>query len=1315
MSSELFNPLGDDPGAEVNSNQKVGLLTSGVAGIASGVIKIPKGIFSLGAELIDLGFDTKTAASVEQFFDKINPFEEIANERLSGRLTEALIQIGVPAAAGSKLATKLAENALKAKRTNTYANLTNPNLRKAAEKADELNKLSTVQRYGAIAVGGAAGETLVADVEKLGTLGEAFGIGPTQLDEFDREGGREDATRKLMNRFKFGSESLLLTPFAYGVTEGAIKLAKYGKQLAYSSSKLERTFDKIGGAFRFRGDLPIEEALSKELEVGRKMADTNLAMEQVTRIDKEVNKIFPEANKFFNSASSQEKKGFLEILDKSLFSGNLANPLDETVVNTIRDTMIKRGAQSEGVSTVLTGLQKIRTQYSDLINIASKGRTEIPEGLISDLTSLMGNRVKNIVSNTYEIFDDKYASFFEKYTPSQESVNKVKQIFMRYAAKNNNPITDLEAQGMVNNILEQAAKMNPKVDNLPTISIPNLKLGPDVKDEFIKKNFVRTLQKDLAGGLKEIEVIGKGSKAFRELFGEINDVRHSIFEGMNRLSSIARRNQLYDEMLNADVVAKSKITEQTPFGQRGFFHDSPLEAQRAFGNNVEIVKIDEFIKNDFKGGGMVNALQGKFTTKAIADGFSNSSRIQDFLRGDTATTPLGKTFSWAWRNLVLLPKAGSQYSKTILSIPTQAKNFLANSVLTLSNGTIFESREIMEEALKKAGMTVQLGIRQPLNMERYRRYLELQVANTNVRYNDLRNLMKDARIIGGNINTDSVFDPLMKSLGVAGKKLREGARFFESTYVAGDDFFKIFNFEVELARRSKAYAKAGINKTVDELEKEAAEIVKNTVSSYNRVGQLVRIARVSPFGNFMSFPSEIFRTGAGIAEQIIKDLKDPITGSINPITSTNIMKNIAMKRLIGSATATVALPLGVVEGSKAIFGVSDEEARAASNYVAPWAKDSLKAYFKDPETGKLSFFDFSKFFVYDTLSKPFVIMLNRMQQGVDKGEPLLTGFFQGIAEAAGQTASPFIDPSIYTEAFLDVSFRGGRTAEGREIYTEQTPFNEKVSRTMAHLAESFYPSYQPFLRTYKGLKDEPGKGPTMYEVPNEIAGIFGLRREEIDPKKTLGFYITDFQEGERNARKEFTGKTLSGEIKTPQFLIERYFVANKSLFEVQQKMASQIKDAQTLGLNRSEISNLFKTRGLSNDTINNLNKGRVDPFFPSENIIKRFQEISRQTGQPNPFIEAQGILRAMNNTFSRQSLFEPLNISLDQFLNISNDQEGLTSPLSQGLPPQPMPNASILTPPVQQIASSQTGLTPTEVALLSPEEQQMRLRQRGLA
>ena len=59
------------------------------AGLASGIIKVPEGIVSLGAELIDLGADSNIAADVEEFFDKINPFEEVAEERLIGKLTES--------------------------------------------------------------------------------------------------------------------------------------------------------------------------------------------------------------------------------------------------------------------------------------------------------------------------------------------------------------------------------------------------------------------------------------------------------------------------------------------------------------------------------------------------------------------------------------------------------------------------------------------------------------------------------------------------------------------------------------------------------------------------------------------------------------------------------------------------------------------------------------------------------------------------------------------------------------------------------------------------------------------------------------------------------------------------------------------------------------------------------------------------------------------------------------------------------------------------------------------------------------------------
>ena len=52
---------------------------------------------------------------------------------------------------------------------------------------------------------------------------------------------------------------------------------------------------------------------------------------------------------------------------------------------------------------------------------------------------------------------------------------------------------------------------------------------------------------------------------------------------------------------------------------------------------------------------------------------------------------------------------------------------------------------------------------------------------------------------------------------------------------------------------------------------------------------------------------------------------------------------------------------------------------------------------------------------------------------------------------------------------------------------------------------------------------------------------------------------------------------------------------------------------------------------------------------------------------------------------------------------------------SQQLPPTPPVNANAIKDPMVNANVMQTGLTPTEQALLSPEEQVMRLKQRGIA
>ena len=68
------------------------------------------------------------------------------------------------------------------------------------------------------------------------------------------------------------------------------------------------------------------------------MRDTNFAEEQVARIDRQVDKVFPEFRKFFNASSVEERKQFLTLLDDALFKGDLNKvKLDPTLEKQIKE------------------------------------------------------------------------------------------------------------------------------------------------------------------------------------------------------------------------------------------------------------------------------------------------------------------------------------------------------------------------------------------------------------------------------------------------------------------------------------------------------------------------------------------------------------------------------------------------------------------------------------------------------------------------------------------------------------------------------------------------------------------------------------------------------------------------------------------------------------------------------------------------------------------------------------------------------------------------------------------------------------------
>ena len=81
---------------------------------------------------------------------------------------------------------------------------------------------------------------------------------------------------------------------------------------------------------------------------------------------------------------------------------------------------------------------------------------------VKELEEIMGDRVKEYLGSTYKIFENKSSIPFANYKPTDQAMQNAKNLFMRYGKRNKNPISDQEAQYMVDEVLRTAKQTNPK-------------------------------------------------------------------------------------------------------------------------------------------------------------------------------------------------------------------------------------------------------------------------------------------------------------------------------------------------------------------------------------------------------------------------------------------------------------------------------------------------------------------------------------------------------------------------------------------------------------------------------------------------------------------------------------------------------------------------------------------------------------------------------------------------------------------------------------------------------------------------------------
>ena len=694
------------------------------AAIPSGIIKIGEGVATFGAALLDLGIDKDRVEAVEEYFDRINPFDEIAASTGIGKITELIVNIGVPGGLAFKAASGLGRATIAAQKAGTIVS--------KGEKA---------RRFAQGAVGAGAAEGIaVGDVQDAGTFGDFLG-GPTEINR-----DSDSAANELMNRLKFGIEGMAFT----GAFGAAGKLVGKMREVR-GSNKAKRGFDKsiekLDSWFRSNGVKTIEDFEASNTMAGRVAADTNVGDVAMREIDKVSDKI---AKSYMKVAVGkvpflEAKKGIGVKLNDLLMSGSAANgklkpiftTVDEIKLNDKGETfktgkqlydvqlgqidpikkellrkelITKYKADPEDVTKMFNQFGEVRDKWSELFT--AMGRRFNPASLKS-FEDMVPKYINDVLDRGYEVLRNNPITLADNIRPTKTLIKEAIKEFQEIAAQKGMTLNDELARDMVDEVWKGARL--PKGFTVGAKTAPGQVRFDKGVPAFMTKSLAdKITQKTIADRAFQTnvsELSGIAKPVIQKLLGKAKNPMSSIVEGTANLSSMVRSNQFFDDLILRNNKLKADYDAWEAGGRVGqepripFLYNNSKDAMRYAGGTTddfaEITSVkgdavreidrwadeaafvkniddDDIIRTTAKGEieQLINPLQGKFALKDYAEAFKSTQNTAKGLPRQI------------YNGLILYPKGLSQMSKTILAPFTHARNFISATAFASANGIL---------------------------------------------------------------------------------------------------------------------------------------------------------------------------------------------------------------------------------------------------------------------------------------------------------------------------------------------------------------------------------------------------------------------------------------------------------------------------------------------------------------------------------------------------------------------------------------------------------------------------------------------------
>ena len=638
----------------------------------------------------------------------------------------------------------------------------------------------------------------------------------------------------------------------------------------------------------------------------------------------------------------------------------------------------------------------------------------------------------------------------------------------------------------------------------------------------------------------------------RLLWGEIRDPRVNFLKSVAKMAGLLETHNMLKQLRDAGM---NKIFFTTP--RDGFSTRIVSDGSRTAS------PLNMFVE------GMRNEV---YTSPEIADAlrdaFSRRGKPEDFMGRLT--------------DLYLRLNGFSKFAKTVLSVQTQVRNVLGNAMFLVANGYIFSpDGKIALEKLRTLALPVaagQLRITRDQSIRDYNaRLTRLGILGQSVFAQELQEYFKDAQV---NVAQDMFDNYLVKAIKAVGRGAVRG-------YQLGDAIPKVIAFEVELARLRRAYPTQPLSK----LERDAADMVLNSLPTYSRIPRLGNFLRQQPFvGAFISFPLEVVRTGYNLLSTINGELR-----SSNPE-----VRRSGAYRLVGTMMASVGFS-AVASALAYAMGIDDDEDKAIRKLDAPWDKYSTKLYLGRDARGNVNQVNLSYVDPYNYFRDPIIALAKADGSWENR-----------FLEAVKNGFQPFFGEQILASKVLDIA-RNKKGTTGGRVYNPEAPADQKAAAIAGHMFDAFnLGTIASADRIYKGLTGQVTPTGRAYDPALEtLATVTGQRVVTLDPRQSLSYAARRFNNRLNEATGIFTAAYYDRSNVNQDARLQAYKDMERARASIFGETSDIINVAMKLGVTRGEVVRILREQGISADNARALAAGIVTAYRPRKELrgeVSRYRQ-----------------------------------------------------------------------------------------------------------